>query len=144
MENICFGWLGVLDEEVMKVVKVVGVDEFIFGLVEGYKIEVEERGSVLFVGQCQFIFFVRVLFVDLVIIIFDEVMVSIDIEMEVKIQQVLKMLLKGCIVVMIVYRLFMICDVDCIIVFDYGKKMEEGNYEELFVKGGIYVEFVKV
>lgn len=44
---------------------------------------------------------------------------------------------------MIAHRLSTIRDADRIIVLDHGKKMEEGNHEELLAKGGIYAELVK-
>lgn len=52
MENIWFGKLDVIDEEVIKVVEVVGVVDFIKCLKKGYDMEVEEWGNVLFVGEC--------------------------------------------------------------------------------------------
>lgn len=39
--------------DVVEVVKVVGVDDFIMGLFVGYFIQVGECGSGLFGGQCQ-------------------------------------------------------------------------------------------
>ncbi|MCY8110812.1 ABC transporter ATP-binding protein, partial [Bacillus spizizenii] len=80
------------------------------------------------------------LLADPAIIILDEATASIDTETEVKIQQALKTLLKGRTAVMIAHRLSTIRDADRIIVLDHGKKMEEGNHEELLAKGGIYAE----
>nr|WP_087992227.1 ABC transporter ATP-binding protein [Bacillus subtilis] len=143
MENIRFGRPGASDEEVMKAARAVGADEFISGLREGYETEVEERGSVLSAGQRQLISFARALLADPAIIILDEATASIDTETEVKIQQALKTLLKGRTAVMIAHRLSTIRDADRIIVLDHGKKMEEGNHEQLLAKGGIYAGLVK-
>lgn len=49
-DNIWFGRLDVINEEVEEVVKVVNVYEFIMKLLGGYDMEVEERGNVLFMG----------------------------------------------------------------------------------------------
>ncbi|MEC1652477.1 ABC transporter ATP-binding protein [Bacillus vallismortis] len=143
MENIRFGRPGASDEEVIKAAQAVGADEFISGLAEGYETEVEERGSVLSAGQRQLISFARALLADPAIIILDEATASIDTETEVKIQQALKTLLKGRTAVMIAHRLSTIRDADRIIVLDHGKKMEEGNHEQLLAIGGIYAGLVK-
>ncbi|MCY8318643.1 ABC transporter ATP-binding protein/permease [Bacillus vallismortis] len=142
-ENIRFGRPGASDEEVIKAAQAVGADEFISGLAEGYETEVEERGSVLSAGQRQLISFARALLADPAIIILDEATASIDTETEVKIQQALKTLLKGRTAVMIAHRLSTIRDADRIIVLDHGKKMEEGNHEQLLAIGGIYAGLVK-
>ncbi|MEC1689052.1 ABC transporter ATP-binding protein [Bacillus mojavensis] len=143
MENIRFGRPDASDEEVIKAAQAVGADEFISGLAEGYETEVEERGSVLSAGQRQLISFARALLADPAIIILDEATASIDTETEVKIQQALKTLLKDRTAVMIAHRLSTIRDADHIIVLDHGRKIEEGNHEQLLGKGGIYAGLVK-
>ncbi|MEC1737824.1 ABC transporter ATP-binding protein [Bacillus mojavensis] len=143
VENIRFGRPDASDEEVIKAAQAVGADEFIFGLAEGYETEVEERGSVLSAGQRQLISFARALLADPAIIILDEATASIDTETEVKIQQALKTLLKDRTAVMIAHRLSTIRDADHIIVLDHGRKIEEGNHEQLLGKGGIYAGLVK-
>lgn len=50
-------------------------------------------------------------------------------------------LLENWISFVVVYCLFIICDVDNIIVMNYGLIVEIGNYDILMEKDGFYVDF---
>ncbi|TWJ54193.1 putative ABC transporter ATP-binding protein [Bacillus paralicheniformis] len=143
MENIRFGRPNAADEEVIEAAKAVGADSFISALPNGYATEVEERGNVLSAGERQLISFARALLADPRILILDEATASIDTETEVKIQAALKTLLHGRTAIMIAHRLSTIRDADKILVLDHGRKIEEGNHQELIEKRGMYYELVK-
>ncbi|MGG3573084.1 ABC transporter ATP-binding protein [Bacillus gobiensis] len=143
MENIRFGRPNATDEEVIEAAKAVGADDFISSLKNGYSTEVEERGSVLSVGERQLISFARALLANPRILILDEATASIDTETEVKIQEALSTLLKGRTAVIIAHRLSTIRGADKIMVLDHGRKMEEGSHDELMAKEGVYCELVK-
>ncbi|MCY8619848.1 ATP-binding cassette domain-containing protein, partial [Bacillus haynesii] len=143
MENIRFGRPNAADEEVIEAAKAVGADSFISALPHGYATEVEERGNVLSAGERQLISFARALLADPRILILDEATASIDTETEVKIQAALKTLLNGRTAIMIAHRLSTIRDADKILVLDHGRKIEEGNHQELIEKRGMYYELVK-
>lgn len=143
MENIRFGRPDATDEEVIEAAKVVGADDFIQRLANGYYTEVEERGNILSAGERQLLSFARALLANPRIIILDEATASIDTESEVKIQKALKRLLKGRTSLIIAHRLSTIRDSDRIYVLENGKILESGNHEELLKKQGIYYELVK-
>jgi ATP-binding cassette, subfamily B, multidrug efflux pump len=143
MENIRFGNPEASDEDVMAAAKAVGADHFIDQLANGYQTEVEERGSVLSVGERQLLSFARALLADPKILILDEATASIDTETEVKIQQALKTLLKGRTAIMIAHRLSTIREADKIIVLDHGNILEQGNHDMLMAKQGVYYGLVK-
>lgn len=69
---------------------------------------------------------------------FDEVMNVLDVNNECEIMEYLYMFYCGKMVVVVVYCLSMVCDVDKIVVLDRGVVVEEGIYRELMEKKGLY------
>lgn len=143
MENIRFGRPDASDEEVMEAAKVVGADDFIQRLADGYLTEVEERGNILSAGERQLLSFARALLADPRILILDEATASIDTETEVKIQEALGRLLKGRTAIIIAHRLSTIREADKIFVLEQGKILESGSHDELMEKHGEYYGLVK-
>ncbi len=123
--------------------KVVGADEFIQRLANGYETEVEERGNILSAGERQLLSFARALLADPRILILDEATASIDTETEMKIQTALKRLLNGRTAIIIAHRLSTIRESDNIFVLENGKILESGNHDELMQQRGEYFELVK-
>ncbi|HEY4392202.1 MAG TPA: ATP-binding cassette domain-containing protein, partial [Paenibacillus sp.] len=142
-DNIRFGRLDATDEEVEAAAKAVDAHDFIMKLPKGYNTEVEERGNALSMGQRQLLSFARALLADPRILILDEATASIDTETEVKIQNALKVLLKGRTSFMVAHRLSTIRSADKIIVLDHGEIKETGNHEQLMEHKGIYCGLVE-
>lgn len=142
MENIRFGRPDATDEEVMEAARLVGADDFIERLPNGYETEVEERGNALSVGQRQLLSFARAILASPSILILDEATASIDTESEIKIQQAMKELLAGRTSIIIAHRLSTIREADKIYVLDHGRIIEEGNHQELMARRGAYYDLV--
>ncbi|WMT42756.1 ABC transporter ATP-binding protein [Paenibacillus sp. D2_2] len=142
-DNIRFGRLDATDEEVEAAAKAVDAHDFIMKLPKGYNTEVEERGNALSMGQRQLLSFARALLADPRILILDEATASIDTETEVKIQNALKVLLKGRTSFMVAHRLSTIRSADKIVVLDHGEIKETGNHEQLMEHKGIYCGLVE-
>lgn len=143
MENIRFGNPSATDEAVIEAAKAVGAHSFIQRLANGYKTEVEERGSILSAGEKQLLSFARALLANPRILILDEATASIDTETEVKIQTALQTLLKGRTAIIIAHRLSTIREADNIYVLENGRILENGSHDELMDANGVYFELVK-
>ncbi|GGJ98108.1 putative ABC transporter ATP-binding protein YknV [Lentibacillus kapialis] len=143
MENIRFGRPDATDQEVIDASKVVGADDFIQRLANGYETEVEERGNILSAGERQLLSFARALLANPRILILDEATASIDTETEVKIQKALQRLLTGRTAILIAHRLSTIRESDNIFVLENGKILENGSHDELMKQRGDYFELVK-
>jgi len=141
--NIAFGRPTATDDEIIEAAKAVHAHEFIMSLPDGYETEVEERGSVLSMGQRQLLSFARALLANPRILILDEATASIDTETELKIQEALKTLLKGRTSFIVAHRLSTIRHADKIVVLDHGTKMEEGSHDELMNHQGIYYGLIQ-
>jgi ATP-binding cassette subfamily B multidrug efflux pump len=142
-DNIRYGRLDATNEEIEQAAKNVHAYDFIANLPNGFDTEVQERGSVLSMGQRQLISFARALLANPRILILDEATASIDTETELRIQEALKVLLKGRTSFIVAHRLSTIRNCDKIIVLDHGKMMESGNHEELMKLQGIYYGLIQ-
>lgn len=143
MENIRFGRLEADDEEVKQAARMVGADEFISQLREGYETPVGEGGVTLSVGQRQLISFARALLADPRILILDEATSSVDTQTELVIQNALATLLKGRTAFVIAHRLSTVVNADLIVVIQDGQIVEQGTHTELLADGGYYYELYK-
>ncbi|WP_106767896.1 ABC transporter ATP-binding protein [Paenibacillus faecalis] len=142
-DNIRFGRLDATNEEIEAVAKAVDAHEFIMNMPGGYDTEVEERGNMLSMGQRQLLSFARALLADPRILILDEATASIDTETELKIQDALKVLLKGRTSFIVAHRLSTIRHADHIVVLDHGRVIEEGNHEQLMKLKGTYYGLIE-
>ncbi|WP_213592450.1 ABC transporter ATP-binding protein [Paenibacillus woosongensis] len=142
-DNIRFGRLDATDEEVEAAAKAVDAHDFIMKLPGGYDTEVEERGNALSMGQRQLLSFARALLANPRILILDEATASIDTETELKIQDALKVLLKGRTSFIVAHRLSTIRNADNIVVLDHGEIKEQGSHQQLMEQKGIYSGLVE-
>ena len=143
MENIRYGNLNAMDEEVIEAAKAARVHRFVQTLPGGYQMELNEEASNVSQGQKQLLTIARAILADPKILILDEATSSVDTRTEVQIQKAMDALMKGRTSFIIAHRLSTIRDADCILVMKDGDIIEQGNHEELLAKGGFYAELYK-
>jgi ATP-binding cassette subfamily B protein len=136
--NIRLGNDNIDFEKVKRAAQIIGIDDFIGKLPQGYEQNVKERGVTLSQGQRQLITFARALAYDPKILILDEATSSVDTHSEILIQQAIEKLMENRTSIIIAHRLSTIQKCDKIIVMHKGEIRETGTHHELLELGGIY------
>ncbi|MCL1903256.1 MAG: ABC transporter ATP-binding protein/permease [Oscillospiraceae bacterium] len=138
MFNIKYGNRAATDEEAIRACEIVGIDEFIKGLKNGYNTEIKERGAGLSAGQKQLIAFARTILANPRILVLDEATSSIDAKTERNMQKSLNYLLKGRTSFIIAHRLSTVRNCDRIMYINDKGITECGTHDELMAQKGDY------
>lgn len=138
MENLKYGRLDATDEEAREACRIVGIDEYIRSLKNGYNTQVSERGAGLSQGQKQLIALARTILSDPKILVLDEATSSIDAKTERYLQTGINHLLQGRTSFIIAHRLSTIRSCDKIMYISNKGITEAGTHDELMAKKGDY------
>jgi ATP-binding cassette, subfamily B, beta-glucan exporter len=104
---------------------------------------VGERGRSLSGGERQRLSIARALLKDPPILILDEATSALDATTERKVQAALDEVMRGRTTFVIAHRLATIRNATRILVFDQGRIIESGSFEELIAKGGRFAELAQ-
>ncbi len=137
-ENIRVARPDATREEVRKAMALAYITEFLRDLPGGENTEVGENGFALSGGQRQRVAIARAILGNPRYYIFDEATSALDNQSERRIQQAMADLGRDHTLVIIAHRLSTIRHVDKILVFEKGTIVQEGRYEELADRPGLF------
>lgn len=137
--NIAYGRLALMSvEQIEKVVKQVGLWDFVSNLPLGLNTHIGENGLLLSAGQRQRVAIARAILKDAPILILDEATSGLDSPAEKEIYNTLFGLMKSRTTIIITHRLATIEHADMIFMFHEGKIVEQGRHCDLTQKAGYY------
>jgi ATP-binding cassette subfamily B protein len=110
---------------------------------EGFEARIGERGRLLSGGERQRLAIARALLKDPPILILDEATSALDPVTEARLTAALDEVMKGRTTFVIAHRLATVRDATRILVFQQGRIVETGTFEELVQRGGFFAELVK-
>ena len=142
-DNLRVGNPDATDKEVEHACRMADAHEFIIRQPQGYDTMIGERGATLSGGQRQRLAIARALLKDPPILILDEATSALDAATEAKVGRALKTLMAGRTTFIIAHRLSTVRDADEILVFDNGRIVEQGGFNELLVRNGRFAALVE-
>ena len=141
-ENLRIGRYNATDEELERACRLADAHEFIIRQPQGYDTVVGERGATLSGGQRQRLAIARALLKDPPILILDEATSALDAATEARVSRAMSTLMKGRTTFIIAHRLSTARDADEIMVFENGRVVERGNFDQLLAKRGRFADLV--
>jgi len=140
-DNILFGNDSFTDEEVWEAAKNAALDKDIQAMPRGMDTPISADGQGVSGGQRQRILIARALIRKPRIFLLDEATSALDnISQHIIAENLARM---KCTRITIAHRMSTIRECNRIIVLDGGKVAEDGNYEELLAKGGLFSDIIK-
>ncbi|MBA1154899.1 glucan ABC transporter ATP-binding protein/ permease [Microvirga mediterraneensis] len=142
-ENLQVGRPDATDAEMIEALERAQAIEFISRQSEGLDTVIGERGRSLSGGERQRLSIARALLKNPPILILDEATSALDAATERKLQLALDEVMKGRTTFVIAHRLATIRNANRILVFDQGRVIETGTFDELVATGGRFAELAK-
>jgi glucan exporter ATP-binding protein len=142
-ENLQVGRTDASDAEMMDALARAQALEFINRQADGLDTIIGERGRSLSGGERQRLSIARALLKNPPLLILDEATSALDAATERKLQAALDEVMKGRTTFVIAHRLATIRNADRILVFEQGRIVETGSFDELVARGGRFAELAR-
>ena len=142
-ENLRVGKPDATDEQMRAAAARAQALDFIERSVEGFETSVGERGRSLSGGERQRLSIARALLKDPPILILDEATSALDAETESKVLVALDEVMKNRTTFVIAHRLATVRKATRILVFEAGRIVESGSFDDLYRLGGRFTQLTK-
>jgi ATP-binding cassette subfamily B protein len=142
-ENLRVGKPDATDEELRIAAERAQALDFISRSDNGFDTNAGERGRMLSGGERQRLSIARALLKDPPILILDEATSALDAVTEAKVNAALDEVMKGRTTFVIAHRLSTIRNATRILVFENGRVIESGTFDELVGRGGYFAELAR-
>jgi ATP-binding cassette subfamily B protein len=142
-ENLRVGDPDATNEDILKACERAQALDFIERHEGGLNAIVGERGRALSGGERQRLSIARALLKNPPILILDEATSALDAVTEAKVNAALNEVMKGRTTFVIAHRLATVRNANRILVFDSGRIVEGGAFDELMRKGSVFSELAK-
>jgi ATP-binding cassette subfamily B protein len=142
-ENLRVGKPDASDEELRAACERAQVLDVIEQLPQGFETNAGERGRLFSGGERQRLSIARALLKDPPILILDEATSALDALTEARVQAALAEVMKARTTFVIAHRLATVRNADRILVFQGGRVIEAGSFDELMRSGGHFAQLAK-
>jgi ATP-binding cassette subfamily B protein len=141
-DNIAYGNGPVTRGQIEEAARLAHLHDEIMQMPRGYDAEVTERGQNLSGGQRQRLAIARILLKQAPILVLDEATSALDNISERQVQRALGLTSADRTTILVAHRLTTLRDAGRILVFDGGKIVEAGSYNDLVKAGGVFTELI--
>ena len=142
-ENIGYGCGAVSLEQIEEAARQAHIHEEITQMPLGYESMLNERGGNLSGGQRQRLALARMFLKNPAVLILDEGTSALDNISERRVRAAIDHARHSHTVIMVAHRLTTLNDSDCIFVFDLGRVVEQGTFDDLVEENGTFAELVR-
>jgi glucan exporter ATP-binding protein len=142
-ENLRIGKPSATDDELRDVAARAQALTFIEAAPDGFDARVGERGRMLSGGERQRLSIARALLKDPPVLILDEATSALDAKTESLLMAALEEVMKGRTTFVIAHRLATVRKADRILMFEHGRIVEAGSFDELVARNGAFAELAR-